>query len=203
VDNVYKFTKDTSEILGRIEAGFGEKLRHIDQSYSGLKQSFDQMPFDLPKARADVEREIEEMKQKEAEKLKLLEELAQKAQLAEGEKEQLFEEIEKRDAELVEQRDELRTLNRKIRRAESSKGDSTGLEGYLRNKLPMISNTSLLEESPDFIRELFQREKGRLALIALTDMQKLGFLNTRKRLSSSGVDLIYRLIAENNSEFDL
>ena len=29
-DNSYKFTKEISEILGRIEAGFGEKLKHID-----------------------------------------------------------------------------------------------------------------------------------------------------------------------------
>jgi len=36
-DNVYKFTKDTSEILGRIEAGFGEKLRHINEGYVGLR----------------------------------------------------------------------------------------------------------------------------------------------------------------------
>ena len=40
-DNVYKFTQETSEILGRIEAGFGERLRHLDEGYTGLQSRFD------------------------------------------------------------------------------------------------------------------------------------------------------------------
>ncbi|MHC1741518.1 MAG: hypothetical protein AB9873_00640 [Syntrophobacteraceae bacterium] len=35
--NSYKFTKEVSEILGRIEERFGERLRHIDEGYSELK----------------------------------------------------------------------------------------------------------------------------------------------------------------------
>jgi hypothetical protein len=35
-DNTYKFTQTVSEILGRIEAGFGEKLQHLDVGYSRL-----------------------------------------------------------------------------------------------------------------------------------------------------------------------
>ena len=34
--NSYDFTKDMSEMLGRIEAGFGEKLRHIDEGYTHI-----------------------------------------------------------------------------------------------------------------------------------------------------------------------
>src|SRR6185436_4120877 len=33
-DNTYKFTREMSEVLGRIEAGFGERLRHLDEGYS-------------------------------------------------------------------------------------------------------------------------------------------------------------------------
>jgi hypothetical protein len=36
-DNIYKFTQDVSVILGRIEAGFGERLRHLDEGYEGLE----------------------------------------------------------------------------------------------------------------------------------------------------------------------
>lgn len=35
-DNSDRFTKQISEILGRIEAGFGERLRPLDEGYSGL-----------------------------------------------------------------------------------------------------------------------------------------------------------------------
>src|SRR5579872_1157073 len=40
-DNIYKFTQDVSVILGRIEAGFGERLRHIDEGYAELRTSVD------------------------------------------------------------------------------------------------------------------------------------------------------------------
>ena len=44
-DNTYRFTRDVSEILGRVEAGFGEKLAHLDEGYSGLKNRRRKDPF--------------------------------------------------------------------------------------------------------------------------------------------------------------
>lgn len=44
-DNTYRFTKDVSEILGRVEAGFGEKLKHLDEGYLGLKDAVEKIPF--------------------------------------------------------------------------------------------------------------------------------------------------------------
>jgi hypothetical protein len=49
-DNTYKFTKDVSEILGRVEAGFGEKLQHLNEGYTGLKSVVEKIPFDREKA---------------------------------------------------------------------------------------------------------------------------------------------------------
>lgn len=40
-DNTYKFTKEMSELLGRIESGFGERLRHLDEGYSTMAERFD------------------------------------------------------------------------------------------------------------------------------------------------------------------
>lgn len=45
-DNSHKFTRDVSEILGRIEAGFGERLRHLDEGYSSLRDHVTRIPFD-------------------------------------------------------------------------------------------------------------------------------------------------------------
>jgi len=47
--NSYEFTKEISEILGRIEAGFGEKLRHLDEGYTGLRDKFDNIPSSMEK----------------------------------------------------------------------------------------------------------------------------------------------------------
>jgi hypothetical protein len=36
-DNTYKFTRDIADLLVRIESGFGEKLRHLDEAYKGMQ----------------------------------------------------------------------------------------------------------------------------------------------------------------------
>ncbi|TIH20211.1 hypothetical protein D0S45_02395 [Marinifilum sp. JC120] len=44
-DNTYKFTKDISELLAKIESGFGEKLRNIDENNSKWQDRiFDYLP---------------------------------------------------------------------------------------------------------------------------------------------------------------
>lgn len=43
-DNIYKFTKEVLEILGRIEAGFGERLKHLDEGYSSMSRKIDVLP---------------------------------------------------------------------------------------------------------------------------------------------------------------
>src|SRR5688500_16234653 len=39
-DNTYKFSKDIAELLVRIESGFGERLRHLDEGYTRMQDRF-------------------------------------------------------------------------------------------------------------------------------------------------------------------
>jgi hypothetical protein len=101
-DNVYKFTQDTSEILGRIEAGFGEKLRHLDEGYTGLQSRFDKFSSLTPeenvkKVEKNKEREEEaKAEKKEAidEKQKVINDLLEKAKIDEKEKRLISEKLE-------------------------------------------------------------------------------------------------------------
>ena len=34
-DNTYKFSQDVAGLLAKIESGFGERLRHLDETYKG------------------------------------------------------------------------------------------------------------------------------------------------------------------------
>ena len=66
-DNTYKFTKDISNILGRIEAGFGEKLQNLDKGYSGLLNKIDKentSPKDIEETKTD-KKEVEQTLQNE------------------------------------------------------------------------------------------------------------------------------------------
>lgn len=106
-NNTYHFTKDVSEILGRIESGFGEKLRHIDEGYSGLSQKFDRMPFDKSAAKADEETKEAEIQEQEAQRQNIIEDLMKRAHLAGEEKRELVSRLSQLSSELDRSRAEL------------------------------------------------------------------------------------------------
>ena len=148
-DNSYVFTKDVSEILGRMEAGFGERLRHLDEGYSGIRDKFDRLPFDSAKALEDIEKENEEIKKKEAEQRKTLEELAQKAHLAENEKIALFEHMENINRELEESKIEARRLEKRLKINESRhSSESFEILEYLVRRLKDVRDPRVSVKSP-------------------------------------------------------
>jgi hypothetical protein len=121
-DNTYRFTKDISEILGRIEAGFGERLKHLDEGYSGLRDRFEKMPFDKGKVEKELKAEEEQAQRVEREKAKLLEDLAKRAKLQEEEKKALFQQLAEKDSEVAKTRAEIEFFRRRLERAEIQRG---------------------------------------------------------------------------------
>ena len=43
-NNTYKFTNDIAELLARIESGFGERLRHLDEGYNTMCTTMNRLP---------------------------------------------------------------------------------------------------------------------------------------------------------------
>ncbi len=111
-DNTYKFTQDVSVLLGRIEAGFGERLKHLDEGYSGLVGK-----MGSPIANMDTEGPEKRM---EAEKQKLLAEIEkkneiiqhimEKAKLEEKEKIEVLKSLEEREESIRKIEGELQYL---------------------------------------------------------------------------------------------
>lgn len=112
-NNTYKFTKDMSEILGRIEAGFGERLKHLDEGYSGLRDRIDHIPMSSQKAEEAFEKEKIIVAEKEKERHKIIEELAARAKLQDDEKNKLFNDLKQMERALQEARKELSFYRRK------------------------------------------------------------------------------------------
>lgn len=123
-DNIYNFTQKTSEILGRIEERFGERLKHLDEGYGRIQSRFD----GISKSSEEIEKEVKETEGKEQEEKKKLEEtnkamkemlesLTHKAKLQQKEKEDFYEKMgelaaekdmaQKRIQEMEEDRDRL------------------------------------------------------------------------------------------------
>jgi hypothetical protein len=190
--HTYKFTKDVSEMLGRIDAGFGEKLRNIDQGYIGLSQKFDRFSID-PSYAASKAEESEakkaEIQEQEATRDNIIEDLMRRADVAGVEKKELLQRLSSLTRELEQSKAEL--LEQRRESEQYSRGVQDGFNDFIG---PLISKhypRTAFKAPTQFIRERFGR--------VLTDstfnedaeayMQQHGLLEGHF-LTSQGVDYI-------------
>ena len=101
-DNVYRFTQETSELLGRIEAGFGERLKHMDEGLVGMRDQLSKIPFDDEKLKNDIEEKDQQIKKLQQKYNTELAGLAEKTQLQKQEKSEILGEIQKLQNRLAE-----------------------------------------------------------------------------------------------------
>lgn len=197
-DNSYTFTKDVSEILGRMEAGFGERLRHLDEGYTGIRDKFDKLPFDSAKALEDIEKENQEIKKKEEEQRKTLEELAQKAHLAENEKTALFDHMSRISSELEESKIEARRLEKRLRTNEMRHGgDSFKVLEFLVRRIAEVRDPNISTKSPRAgHRYLFQKIRDNIPLGAIRELERYGYIDDEGELTRDAIDRM-RMIERN------
>jgi hypothetical protein len=142
-DNIYNFTQKTSEILGRIEERFGERLKHLDEGYGRIQSQFDGASRSPKEIEMKV-KETEGKEEKEKEKLEetnkamqqLMEKMTQRARLEEREKEEFY-------AKLQELESEKNTAQMRIREIEEDRNQ-------MRHQLMMMEE-GLMEESPEIL----------------------------------------------------
>lgn len=103
-NNSYNFAKEISVILGRIEAGFGEQLKHINEGYTQLNSRF---PREFQKANEKVHQDEVEVKEKEDERDALISSLLEKVDADEEEKARMRAQLQASENEVVRARDEL------------------------------------------------------------------------------------------------
>lgn len=195
-DNSYAFTKDVSEILGRMEAGFGERLRHLDEGYSGIRDRFDKLPFDSIKAREEIEKEKQEILNKEAELRETIENLAQKAHLAENEKKELFEHMEKLNRELEQSRIEARRLESqiKINEKENIANESKVLHYVARKMRRFLTGTGSGSLGRSDYQDIFSKIRNELPRGAVIELELNGFVNVDGNLTDEALLIIRRII---------
>jgi hypothetical protein len=196
-DNSYSFTKEISEILGRIEAGFGEKLKHIDEGYAGIRDRFDQLPFDAIKAKEEIEAEKEEIEKKKKEQNDLLESLAKKAKLAEVEKEELFRKMEKTHKDLDSAKGDLRRMQRNMIEHENLNVGSDAKRRHVMDYLAEKVNDEIplsLDRpvSVSVIRKVFENIKDDIHPEAIDDLGSTGIIDDEGQLTRIGVEELHR-----------
>ena len=199
-DNSYRFTKEVSEILGRIEAGFGERLRHLDEGYSGLKDRFDQLPYDSQKAQEEIEKEEEELKKVSEERNELINNLAQRAKLQQKEKEELFSQIGQKDEELSKAQAELRFMKRRLANAETKEvifpdhEIPRGISRYIELEIIDQLDPELLMGAPrSLIRKKIDDLKPKLHEDFLNDAREYGWFDEDGDITTLGIRYLRQL----------
>jgi hypothetical protein len=196
-DNVYKFTQETSEILGRIEAGFGERLKHLDEGYAGIRERVERIRVDPVKTEQAIKKEEAEVKKREEERKELLEHLASRAKLQENEKEELFKELRQKDRELTTAKEELRFLQTRLRRSE--KEQNFPLETLPTSAIRYISSTIVQElGGPEVVSHLSvwalrRRFNSVKEMFNIDLLKSLELVNKQGELTQKGVRIFRRI----------
>ena len=192
-DNTYRFTKEMSEILGRIEAGFGERLRHLDEGYTGMRDRLDKMPSYGGATHSDVKKEEEEIRKRESEQKAVIEDLARKAKLADHEKQALFANLAQKSEELEQARIELRQMQEsRTRTSEEAPPRRSVVLRYVASMIKKELPEDYLTEPITSLkaRKLFADIRPKLAEVALRDMEKLDLLDPDGELTRDAMMLL-------------
>ncbi|WP_146876561.1 hypothetical protein [Halovibrio variabilis] len=201
-DNMYKFTKDNSELLGRMESGFGEQLRHLDQGYSGLRDKFDKLPLDLGKTREKVEDEKAEVVKLKSEKEELLNQLAERANLQEEEKQELFSRLQQSEAQLNRAERLMRRHQRKLRDAEDAETTINGvlvraIKHTQRKVVRLLDIDDFESSDDDDIYNSWILIKDELPRVYLKDLRNGRVLDRDFLLTPKGIQFFRDVAAEN------
>ncbi len=116
-DNTYKFTKDIAELLVKIESGFGEKLRHLDEGYSSMRnylQNTTPRVQDVEKTKEKLETERQEIEKVRAERDDIVKQLIERSQLEKVEKDRITMELLEKEKELAHSQAEIAKLNKRL-----------------------------------------------------------------------------------------
>lgn len=117
-DNTYKFTKDIAELLVKIDSGFGERLKSLDEGYTAMRNYFQGSSSEAAQEVKDTKKKIEteqsEIAKTVEERDRLVKELIEKSTLAKHEKDNFSSMLTKKESELELMRNEVTHLKKKL-----------------------------------------------------------------------------------------
>lgn len=204
-DNTYKFTKDIAELLVKIESGFGERLRHLDEGYTSMRDYFKPgtvaFSADVENTRSQLVSEKQEIEKVRAERDEIVRQLIEQSALQQEEKDKVTLELRSKEEELVESQRALARLNRHLtvervaRRREGMTETSKGMELFTTETVFRrmgVEGGKLI--SSRFLREKFDSISDTLPRPYLNDMEHSGFFENG--LTGAGVQFFRRLLKE-------
>jgi hypothetical protein len=196
-----RFTKNMSELLGRIEAGFGARLEHLDQGYSRVRDRLDTMAYGHGATYGQVKKEEDRLSVFSDERDKIIADFAAKSKVNDEERDRLVRELETAYENLSEAKQTLLEMKKGSENPSTITSNARHrslLLGYITRQLHErsegFSDPSSLSVSE--IKTLFDSNRDKLEAKAIIDMQTFGFVDEDQFLTTDGAINIQRFAIE-------
>ena len=200
-DRMFNFTKETSTILGRMEERFGERLKHLDEFNTKFQDKMIDKFYNIEGEKEKIEEGKEDIKKKEEDRDRMLEELANRAQLAESDKENLIKSFKEKEAELEDAKIQLRRLQRKVDRFRPYSDKDTSrklpirLEIYIKQEImncineygPNIPLDRIIAQFIDHLSIFSDDEQ------LISDLKSYGVIDDNRSITNTGFDIFFSI----------
>lgn len=200
-DNTYNFTKDIAQLLVKIESGFGERLRNLDEGYSSMRDYLQNSPYnhsEIEDAKEKIAGEKQEIEKVIEERNQIVSSLIERAQLHEEEREKIIQQLSEKESELAASQHELSRMNKRLflerMRKKEEREISTGLESFTADfVVRKIGAEKILELSPMGVRRYVNKVLGEAPRQYIEDLERHGFFDDG--INRDGIEFI-RYIAQ-------
>lgn len=154
-DNTNNFTKNIAQLLAKMESGFGEKLRNLDEGYSSMRDYLQNSPSinsEISETKEKIKDGKEEIEKVIEERNEIVSNLLDRAQLQEEEKSQILSKLKEKEDELSSSQKELNKMGKRLlmdrMRKKEGREFEKGFEDYTYNNIiPQIGEKVLLTSS--------------------------------------------------------
>ena len=197
-NDTYKFTRDTSVMLGEMRERFSERLRRIDEGYAGLSKKIEAIYTTgfKPSGEEAISKKIHEeqaaLQKKEREHRKIIDDLFDKTNISVEEKKGLQELLKQNEDDMSRLRKEIDANERK--RTEEKSFTHERIGQYTSAKVvPKLLETALSDEE---IMYVWRSIREQLNPEYLRDLKNADFIDEANDLSGKGI-VYFRLKSKN------
>ncbi|NZA25073.1 hypothetical protein H0E84_01620 [Luteimonas sp. SJ-92] len=190
-DNTYKFTRDVAQLLAKMESGFGERLRHLDEGYSSMRSYLQDGGKktgneEVEKTKKKLEDEKQEVSKTIEERNRIVRDLIERSNLQKEEKEKIAGQLKEKEQELAQMQQEVSKLNRRLmmervrkHRAESEFiPDDGGMNRFTYSHvIDKIGREKLMKLSPLGIKRAFSSLVDDLPRGYIEDLERLEYFD--------------------------
>ncbi len=219
-DNTNKFTANISQLLAKIESGFGERLKNIEGNNQEVRDFMFKSKREISDEMVETEEAVQEAQSEFSkvmeERNKLLDELIEKANLTEDENSIFKEKLKERESELALMNEKMSGYEKRVSylqdKLKESERVAIGHFNHIKNKKNVLGITTLGENSErpkirdminvvKYIQEFDSLnnfldicELGVVPDDVMSSMINLGYMSLSGEISELGVDYVRKCI---------